>query len=390
MTEQRQFDLAAAGPPLARGDRRQWIWAVMLGATALGAGSALQTYHAYRMRGLPADLVEIAAYTVPDWFLWAALTPLILGLGRRFPLSRPGLWRSAGVQLVAGLAVSFVELFASSALIAVSVGLPEEAATVWKYYGLVLGFWVVPSFVIYTGILAAGQAYAYYRKYREAERRAAELSHQLSRARLRTLTWHLRPHFFFNALHAIGVLVRKGESDRALGLVTGLGDLLRHALEHREEMVALEEEVEFIRRYLEVEGVRFGRRLEVAWNVAPEVAGARVPSLILQPLVEDAVKTGLDGGAPRTELALSARRIEGWLEIEIRTAGGRARSRPGPEPSSAGAEELRARLRAQYGDRHRLVLVAEEGGARVATLRVPYETGDRAAAETPSLRLAGA
>lgn len=389
MTDRRQPDPAAGEPLLAPRERRRWIWVVILGATALGAGSALQTYHAYRMRGLPADLVEITAYTVPDWFLWAALTPLILALGRRFPLSRPGLWRSAGLHLLAGLAVSFVELFASSAFIALTVGLPDEAASLSKYYGLVLGFWVVPSFVIYTGILAAGQAYAYYRKYREAEVRAAELSNQLSRARLRSLTWHLRPHFFFNALHAIGVLVRKGESDRALGLVTGLGDLLRHALEHREEMVPLEEEIEFIHRYLEVEGVRFGRRLEVAWNVEPGVAVARVPSLVLQPLVEDAVRTGLDGRAPRAEIGVAARRVEGWLEIEVRAAGGRG---PAPAQPSAGpaAEELRARLRAQYGDRHRLVLVAEENGARVSTLRVPWEIGASASCEEPGLRLAGA
>lgn len=390
MTEQRHYDPGAADPRLAPRDRRRWFWAVVLAATALGAASALQTYHAYRMRGIPADVVEIAAYTVPDWFLWAALTPLILALGRRFPLSRPRLWRSAGVHLIVGLLVSFVELLASTGVIALTVGLPEEAPTLWKYYGLVLGFWVVPSFVVYTGILAAGQAYAYYRKYREAEVRAAELSSQLSRARLRSLAWHLRPHFFFNALHAIGVLVRKGERDRALGLVTGLGDLLRHALEHREEMVPLEEEVAFIRRYLEVESVRFGRRLEVSWEVTSEAATARVPSLVLQPLVEDAVRNGLDGSAPHTGLVLAGRRVDGWLEVEVRAEGGRARAGSATGPSSAGAEELRARLRAQYGDRHRLVLVSEEGGARVATLRVPWETKRGATGDGPGLRLAGA
>lgn len=355
---------------------RTWALVILGMATTLGLVASLQSFYAYRVRGREADFWEIAAYTLPDWFLWAALTPFVVWLARRVPVTRARWVRALLFHLGAGALLAFAELLASCVLISAVAGLPPGTSSLWDYYVQVISFWSLPSLLIYGAILAAGHAYDIYRKYRSVELRASELQARLAEARLRSLRWHLRPHFLFNTLHTIGVLTRKRENDRALALLTGLGDLLRHSLEHGEHEVSLEEELAFVRRYLEVEQVRFGDRLEPSFEVPPDLLGARVPTLILQPLVEGAIENGVAPYRAGGRIRISAGREGEWLELRVRDEPGCPdASRAGRAERTGRLEELRGRLRTFYGDRFRLGAAEGDGTSYTATVRIPWRGG---------------
>ncbi|MGH7540226.1 MAG: sensor histidine kinase, partial [Gemmatimonadota bacterium] len=208
---------------------------------------------------------------------------------------------------------------------------------------------------------------------RSAELRASELQTRLAEARLRSLRWHLQPHFLFNTLHTIGVLTRKQENEKAVTMVTGLGDLLRHSLERGDQEVSLEEEIAFVRRYLEVEQVRFGDRLAATFEVETGVLGAQVPNLVLQPLVEAAIRNGVAPYRAPGRIRVLGRADGEWLELRVRDETGCPdASRTGREARGGRFEDLEGRLRSFYGDRFRIVAAEEEGGrSYTVTIRIP-------------------
>lgn len=375
------------GPRRAPWGVRTWALVIVGVATILGFVATLQSYYAYRVRGREADFWEMAAYTLPDWFLWAALTPFVVWLARRVPVTR-GRWvRAILFHLCAGTLLAFAELLASCVLISAVAGLPAGTTSLWDYYIQVISFFSLPSLLIYGMILGAGHTYDFYRKYRSAEVRASELQARLAEARLRTLRWHLRPHFLFNTLHTIGVLTRKRETERALAMVTGLGDLLRHSLEHGDQEVSLEEELAFVRRYVEVEQVRFGDRLEPRFDVPDDLLGAQVPNLVLQPLVEGAIEDGVAPYRAPCRIHVSARRDGEWLELRVRDETGCPdAARAGRAGRSDRLEDLGGRLRSFYGDRFRLGAAGGDGTSYTATVRIPWRRVPGASGAVPPAR----
>jgi two-component system LytT family sensor kinase len=232
-------------------------------------------------------------------------------------------------------------------------------------YTSLMSFFFLIDVLVYWTVLAVGHAVDFYRKYRDGEA-------QLARAKLQALRMQLHPHFLFNTLNAIATLVRQQQNRAATDMIAGLSDLLRLTLENDGgQEVPLKQELDVLDRYLSIEQIRFGDRLRVDVDATPETLRARVPNLVLQPLVENAI---LHGIAPRStpgRIVIRAERADGRLRLQVRDDG------PGfpdgsPAMQGVGLRNTAARLQHLYGPDHRIAFAnAPEGGA-VITLELPF------------------
>lgn len=360
--------------------RRRWFWVgiALAVATAVALASTLQSYGYRLAAGQRADFWEIFRHSAPDWYIWACLAPAILWLTRRFPLERGHRARDVALHVVASVAFALGELLLSCLAITLLLGLPEQFDSFGAYYLRIISWWTLFGVLVYWIVLAAGRAYDYHRKYREAEVRASDLQVRLATARLDALRMQLNPHFLFNTLHSIGVLVRKREHDRALHMITRLGGLLRHALENGAQEVPLEEELDFVRRYLEVEQIRFGDRLQVRFRVQPSARSALVPNFLLQPLVENAVRHAVaPHAAPRT-ISVSAGARNGTLRLEVRDDGpGLPEGWRADETRGVGLRNVRERLERLYPGAYAFEVSRAEPGGVVAAVSVPLRRESR-------------
>ena len=326
--------------------------------------------------------------TLCETGLWAALTPLVFRLAALLSLGRTSwLWRLP-LLLAIGLVLA---LAVHSAVGLVRIELLESLPR--RNEGSLMPgirrLWFLNDFIIYLGVLAAGFARDYFRRYearsQEALRlqaEAAALQAQLAEAQVAALRMQLNPHFLFNTLHAISALVGRDPAG-VRRMIARLSELLRSTLDESaaaERTVA--REVEFIRRYLEIMQVRFGGRLEVAIEVEPAAAQALVPTLILQPLVENAVKHGLARQRGGGRVTVAARRVGSRVRLTVQDTG------PGlPAAKSAGGgiglRNTAARLRETYGDASRLSIETVAEGGALATVELPYRPAPGVEAPAP-------
>lgn len=351
---------------------QRWTrWGLLLACwTAFGIFFASQVLINQAYRGRPVRWGRTLSTWLICAYIWAALTPLILDLSRRFRIER-GRFRNLLVHLFASLAFSFIQLAAYIAAISITGPLSQPFADMFEEY-IVTGLHF--NLLTYWALVSLSHAADYYRKYQERELSASQLKAQLARAQLSALKMQLHPHFLFNTLNAIVVFVRKSSNKEAIDMLTGLSGLLRHSLENIDtQEVSLKEEIEFLELYLEIEQVRFKDRLRVRIEVAAETLDALVPNLILQPLVENAIRHGIGKQSSAGLLEISARRENGTLWIQVRDDG------PGiPLNSSKSAEgqigltNTRERLRQLYGEAQTFELCNAVGGGAVATLAIPF------------------
>jgi signal transduction histidine kinase len=336
------------------------------GWTALGLffGSQAVIYSTYG--GDPRPIWPQIYSALADWYCWALLSPAILWLGRRFPLARRDWWRSVPVLFVAGLLFTGLKI-----VLRFEVGQLLPFVPTMRVRGLLLSqfhlnlatFWV---------ILGIGAAFEYYRKFRERELRASQLESSLAQSQLQVLRMQLQPHFLFNTLHTISALMQEGEIESADRMITRLSDLLRLALETvHTQQVRLAEELEFLQRYLDIQQIRFQDQLRVHVEIAPDTLDASVPSLILQPLVENAIKHGIGPHARGGTVTVRSHRENGMLCLEVRDDG--AGLPPGWElgASGVGLANTRERLAQLYGAKHTFVVENAPGGGVIARLEIP-------------------
>jgi two-component system LytT family sensor kinase len=319
------------------------------------------------------------------WFVPAAFTFPIIYLARRYRLDS-GRWaRSLAVHISAALLFSLIHLgcmLLTKAALWPSAGKPPMLA--WTSYAqrqyLMQLDWLLMT---YSAIIGLSYALDYRRESELRAVKAATLETSLVQARLRTLQAELHPHFLFNTLHAISTLVHTNP-DAADRMISRLSDLLRLTFDGSgSAAVSLQEELEFLQKYLEIEQIRFQDRLSVLYDVDSETLDAVVPRLILQPLVENAIKHGVSPRSGRGLVQISARIRDAALWIEVRDNGvglnGQARSRL---QSGVGLSNTRARLECLYGTAHSLEFSeGSEGLAvqmQIPLTRVPPGAGDAA------------
>ncbi|HEX8139718.1 MAG TPA: histidine kinase [Pyrinomonadaceae bacterium] len=324
-------------------------------------------------------------YIIESWasiiFFWAVLTPFILRIVRRFPLRRGRLSKSLPVHLMVSILIALVELIYFF-LIDRLIGNPAEGISFLSKLSYLFGVDFQFNIVTYWALIGLTTALDYYLKNQENELRAArlelhasELKSQLASAQLGALKMQLHPHFLFNTLNAIVVLVRKGRNREAVDMLTGLSELLRYALENiGTHEVRLEQEIEFIERYLEIEKVRFKDRLRVEMLIEQGALGAFVPNLILQPLVENALRHGIGQSLTAGVIEISARRENGELHLHVRDDGpGLGASPSSPGGRGIGIANTRARLRQLYAEAHSFDLRSAETGGTIATIIIPFK-----------------
>lgn len=347
-------------------------WPLVLGAWAVPALlAALETYTFARIGGRPLPLWRAVATQAPAWFVYAAATPLAFALARRLPIRRGALARTLPLHLLGSLGVAALyAAVAAGAMWAFSpTPMPYSAAGLfWRWYVSSLPL----TTLTYAGLLGVAHAYEHHAEAQRRKEEAALLGAQLAEARLGALRMQLHPHFLFNTLNAMTVLARDGESRQVARMLTLLGELLREVLENDAgQFVTLEHEVGFVRRYLEIEKVRFGDRLRVDERLPAEAMGARVPAFVLQPLVENALRHGLAPRAAGGTIELAARVVDGALELSVRDDGV---GLPGGRlEAGIGLGNTAARLRELYRGAASLDVAPAPGGGTEARVRLPRE-----------------
>ncbi len=315
--------------------------------------SASQSYVS-RAYSQPVQFKPVFLYALLESYTWAVLTPFVLWLGARFLIRKASYWYTIPLQIVCAVAFAIIhtQIFMRLLPLIGYRSSPRMAESLLRarLHTDLLTYWL---------LIGLSHAIDYYRKYRDRELKATQLEARLAEAQLQALKMQLQPHFLFNTLHAISALVHK-DAEAADRMITRLAEFLRITLDSvGVQEVSLKTELESLDKYLEIEQVRFGSRLAVERSIAPETLDLLVPNLILQPLVENAVRHGI---APRTAggmIEIRAREEQGSLVIEVVDDGPGASG--GSIREGVGLANTRARLQQLYGDSQSLRYESDPG-----------------------------
>lgn len=357
---------------------RRWSFrALIFGVwTLMGLLRATQVSLGYEMMGHVPSWWRLAIWQLLVFYVWIALTPMILWLGRRVKFERSHWIRSLSLHLLCGSLITLFYLAIYTCLTRLLQIYPRWQASLFEQFVHFTGMFFHLDLFTYGAILGIALAADYYRKYRENELQSSELRAQLSQAQLEALRLQLQPHFLFNTLNSIVGLIRNDENKDAIRMTSGLSKLLRHVLEHagRQE-VTLGEEIEFLSRYLEIQQMRFSDRLTVDMKIDPDTLEASVPSLILQPIVENALRHGVAAREAPGRVSLSASRHNGLLEINVYNDGPTLPKGWRVEDCSGiGLANTRARIAQLYGRAGQLKVHNRDQSGVEATLTVPFLT----------------
>ncbi len=364
-----------------RGTQVAQRWTVLLGVwLGLAVFAAAQIWISRAALGDPPPVWPLVRLEFPIWMFWVAATVAIVRLSRVRPLDRDRVGASVAVHLACAMvcAATFVGFRL----------LWYQAFNPYPWLDLPSSRWFwrmfresfIDGFVLYWAIVGVHHAFSNWARLRERELEAVAMRGRLAEATLQTLRSQLRPHFLFNALNTVSAVLEENPR-RARRVLGRLADLLRGSLRtDGPQEVPLSHEMDLVSAYLEVEQERFGKRLAVAVEMAPDVADAAVPSFLLQPLVENAVRHGI---APREgpgRVAVRASRLNGTLELEVEDDG--LGLPAGPIKEGVGLGNTRRRLKELYGRDDCLLIQSGPTAGLVVMIRLPYRPiayGDREA-----------
>ncbi|MBL8238217.1 MAG: histidine kinase [Bryobacterales bacterium] len=350
------------------------FWTVFGLWSGYGVFNMVVVHYRSMLFGKPMSWTDCALYELTFAWIWAAVTPLVLSLSKRFPLGRGQSARNGAVHLAGAFfcAVLTKTVWDFTALPFVAPSMvPVDLDTFLKSVMRALDFGVLHYLII----LVCHHALEYYRKYEDGRLRASQLEAKLANAQLHALKMQLHPHFLFNTLHSISELVHDDPA-RAETMIVRLSDFLRLTLDHvGVPQVPVEEEIDFLRRYLDIEKMRFEDRLTVEWDIDPTIRHVSVPNLILQPLVENAIKHGLSRNTDEGVLRISCKADDGKLSMKVFNNG------PAPQRATANLQEpvregvglnnTRSRLERIYGGDHHIDFRHSAEGGFEVTIRIP-------------------
>jgi two-component system LytT family sensor kinase len=303
--------------------------------------------------------------------LWLLSTPLVLWLARRFRIGRINWRRRVPLHFLIGLGLVSTLLTIDYVIYMFGTGRPSTLTPLRILQFIIYNVdrWLLTYWVI----VLSSHAFNYYRSFREGELHTEQLRTQLAQSQLEALKMQLHPHFLFNTLHSISALLNK-DVDAARTMISRLGDFLRLTLENSgTQEVPLYQELEFLNGYLEIERIRFQDRLTTSVRIDPSVLDVRVPNLILQPIVENAMRHAIATHSKIGRIEILAAPRNGMLRIEVKDNGpGLTQvSSPGNLKQGVGLANTRARLERLYGSNHRFELANEAAGGFVVTMEIP-------------------
>ena len=366
-------------------DRRFWLeTALIVGAWGVfGLVLANQGYMQSGLRGRRVlSLADALRPGLLEALLWVFSTFAIFWLARRFPLERGRVLQGMAVHVVGAVVMSLART-------GIWVVLGQNVTWIGER-NFRVQFWgtSTQNFSIYALLVGIAHLGLYSRRYREREQAAERLARGLTEARLQALKMQLQPHFLFNTLNAISALIPH-DAKPARRMLARLGDLLRVTLEHEEtQEVTLREELAFLEPYLEIEQARLEDRLTVVMKIAPETLEARVPHLILQPLVENAIRHGIAARIEPGRVEISATRApnDGLLHLEVRDDGrGVDRGHAVRTRRGVGLTNIRSRLEQLYNGEHRFELENHAEGGVLVRITLPFRrAGNGVGTEEPS------
>lgn len=349
---------------------RRVAWIIAAACLVPGALDGWQTYMQARLYGDSDTPWSQVLFQFGEWVILGALTSVVYTMAVRFPLRGERLGRTLALHGLGALALCVLWASLGIALRGALGTLPTDVslarhATSWLLISLP---W---SLFLYFAMLGCMFAFSYAFEARERQAQAATLAAQVAEARLDALRMQLHPHFLFNSLNAVAVLVRDGRTSEAAAVIEQLSELLRVVLSEKDAReVPLDRELSFMEQYLAIEMLRFSDRLDVRWHIAPETRQAMVPIFILQPLVENAIRHGVAARSARTVIDVEARLEADVLHLVVNNDAAEAGSRDRTRGRGVGLTSTRERLAALYGDRARLVLSESAGRVR-AEIRLP-------------------
>jgi two-component system LytT family sensor kinase len=368
------------GPPSAQwlrpaGLRHAAI--VILTATVLGFFFAAQMYFSAASFHRPISWGQALYWSFGEWYEWALLAPVIFWACGRFRFDRRSWPKSLAVHLVSGVLLAGIHAMMCASAAVLQGWVTGKSILFTKSLHGLLANRTHYNLAVYAVIVCAWHAWDYYRKFREREAQAIELSGRLAQAQLQALRMQLNPHFLFNTLNAISSLMLK-DVGAANKMISRLGELLRLTLEKSDRQeVSLQQEIEFLHRYLEIEQLRFGERLRLKMQLDPLTLEAAVPNLILQPLVENAVRHAIEPQEAGGQIELRSVRNNGRLVLQVSDNGPgltleRTKEPPSERRERIGLNNTRERLRKLYGENQEFDLTENAMGGVTARLSIPF------------------
>ena len=347
----------------------------------IATATSMQHYVSVVVReGKDVSAWKIIWFNFSYWWFWLAFLPLIIRIINRFPVRRGKLILAIVVNIIFSLLFSFVHEFVTAWWCNTIFGsmyyMPVIEKTFYRLFKLSM---IIVDLSFYWAALTGLVAYDYFRKYQERELRCSQLENLLVTSQLQALKMQLHPHFFYNTLNSICTLVRTCRNEDAVKTINRFCEFLRMTLEQNNtDKVPLQKELAFIQCYLDVEKIRFQDKLQFQFNIQKETLAAQVPNLILQPIVENAVRHGIRQIETTGRLLIYSERTNGMLRLQVEDNG------PGMSTGETkglikqgiGLKNTTQRLTNLYGMHHRFLLENQPGGGMLVTIEIPYEEGD--------------
>jgi two-component system LytT family sensor kinase len=352
-------------PTLLKGTGWVALWSL------IGLAIASEIYLSSNFLGRSITWSEAISDSLEDWYVYGALSLPVVWLARRYPPERGSRWVTAAIHLAAALLFSLAYVLVRTLVGEVDSRIAGESASFGEIFHPLFVRTIPFNLLVYGVILAMSHALEYYRKYHERTVQTLELEKHLTEARLQALLHQLKPHFLFNTLNGIASLMHS-DVDDADRMLVRLSELLRITMSHTgAPQTSLREEVAFIERYLDIEKIRFRNRLEVSIAVDPDAIDAQVPSLILQPMVENAMHHGIEPNSRTGRIEVKGSRREDKLILSI-SDNGTGMPEGGFARQGIGVANTRARLAELYGADQKFEMANRPEGGLCVSITIPF------------------